>query len=435
MSKPGKFEQSKLTAECRITTDSSTISDVLTFYDQSQRSTGSNPEYPKGLCGSPMVASRTMSTIRKGIGKSFEQLPDGSRINNFELTGPNPHWKSDIMGVDGLVWSVDTTSDGAAPDYDRCRDIAIGKACRTANSPDWDWPQDLGELGSTVKTIVDLISAAKKPLKTLRKLEEAFVKAGGVGLKRATMKELQKLKLPEAGHLMNILQDSYLCYQYGLLPILRSIMDAQGVCKAAMNDSKWYRRTSRGSYLQRYTTRTTWSCRDSGSGYNWKGSGMFAHYQTSILRARCTVTDQFNLDLVSNMDGRMLAGLSRINIPRAAYNITMFSFVVDWFVDLSAALSQFTEVPTFVAQRLVTVSVKTETERTIFPSAYASITRGRPGEVVSVREMSFPASVERHESYVADVYPGIPSFLPRWNPKLNKRKILDLLLFFRNFVR
>lgn len=112
----------------------------------------------------------------------------------------------------------------------------------------------------------------------------------------------------------------------------------------------------------------------------------------------------------------------------------MYSFVVDWFIDISAGLSQFTEVPAFVAQRFVTVSVKSISEETVYPSIFGAHQRVDNAGILTVINCQHSASIKRTESYTADTYPGIPGHLPRWNPKLNKRKILDILLFLRNFA-
>lgn len=269
-------------------------------------------------------------------------------------------------------------------------DAVVIKALAKVKEPDWDVLTFLGELPQTVKLLV----------KTWKRLATISRRVARKAFKRE-MRRSRRKKLPyDSKRALNDFTSLWLEARYGWRPL---VYDIESMVKALNH--------KRSSGIQRRGAMLIGDCNSSPTPITYNSNSV-AYIVTKVRTG--TVTYRAKVYHQSDM------GPVGFNPVITAWELTRFSFVVDWFVNIGSWLTAIT--PRVGYNQLgISVSWKaayTETDTTV--QSPGTVAPG--GWSVAVSPQVLTRTVEK---YVRYEYTGIP--LPSIQVKLNSFKIIDLI--------
>lgn len=205
---------------------------------------------------------------------------------------------------------------------DRAQDLAVSEAWSNIQYSDILGLAALAEARSTVLGLIEVFVKVRKIFRSVKKLEKQLNFA-------KTKKELRSIQ--------KNLEDLYLNARYGLRPLYYDIM---GILRVLENKPIDDRLTFRGSQSDSYDKSDVkvYKCTrfPSGSGY---GVYMKADRKLSVtLSARAGV-------LVSQRDHSLGKRLGIDAISETLWDLTPFSFIIDWFFNVGDVILSWTPKP------------------------------------------------------------------------------------------
>lgn len=343
--------------------------------------------------------------IAKGeiINNPFEYI----RIQEFPVT-PTPISREMINDVDGLWWGTiysgtwimqsdyigdyldtATLSGNTADDL---RDQALASAYAEANSTEWALAMVAAEADKTVLSIVSILKRALKIFRAVKKLDIKYLRS------QISRKELE---------------DRYMELRYAIRPLLYDIRSAENAFNAKLTD-KPIRKTFRGKAVDQLSSNDT-IVNDGGS---WEFTVDRSYKSTLTVRAGvlCEVT-------VSRLDI-----FGRDQILETLWEITPWSFILNWFIDISTFISAWTPnagIKALASWTTIHAFHEWKNQCVNVQNTYSAW--DGPNSV------SF--SGEKSKTYLHKrrvVNPELPR-LPSTKVNLNALKLLDLAIILKNF--
>jgi hypothetical protein len=229
-----------------------------------------------------------------------------------KLVGVNPtDWQLSLLQYRASP-TGDLIPDGPEYDLGKLVSLAKLKALEQIDASPYNFMEDLAEIQSTIHLLRNPLSDAKKLARTF---EDKFYR-----LRR-------KDKLPSLVAFSN----AWLSVRYGFRPIVLSLLNAHSALDIK-TQKKPVRRVARGieyatSEVEGDVFYPFASGSNEGDSYNWN------RYDT--VRVKANIIYEAPL-MTEPLD---LLGLRGKMIPRTAYNLLAYSWVVDRFVNLGANIS------------------------------------------------------------------------------------------------
>lgn len=295
----------------------------------------------------------------------------------------------------------------ASGDFLTQGDIALTAAFAKLGKPKYELGVELGELKETLQFL-------RSPLSTLRSF-----------LTRDRSSNLRKLRwvlknkrdsgriYPSTG---KTVADTWLELRYALRPLIGSIQNALELSlKARRIDPSRIRTVGK-----KLTTSLTKSLKETGAGaiYNLQ---MVSDVKTT---ARATIRAKVYYRQISEASTSRKLGVSLVNIPEIAWELTRCSFIADWFVNLGDYIASFRITPELQILGS-TVSYRLSLEHS------KEITSCDPVSGATFSELDLGGkTTATTQSYDRVVTGKFPPGLPHWrsNPSLDLPKMVDLLL-------
>lgn len=303
----------------------------------------------------------------------------------------------------------------------------ISYVTSSLNRPGKHYPITIGEFDSEVNRVkTELVKAHFDGYDALTDIAEwsSSMKTirGYLDLARHPLREMHKLsKLAKKGGLTSELSSRWMEYRYGLTPIIASI---KGLLEVA------------DSGFKGVTYKTT---RKSGSvtGTMEERDLMIPHtYENGIIMVEIRGTAKSSYS--STVD-RVINQIT-LNPIKTAWDLTRFSFIVNWFVDIESyivAKSQFFSSPgvdsVFCISTKVTKDITTllhipqqEYTQTMRPQHFMGVPQSAPIDVRLSTGGGGPIQHYLLESYNREVFQPTDVEL-RWFPQVSDLRKLDAL--------
>lgn len=321
-----------------------------------------------------------------------------------------------------LSWSNGfwCTPPDLSDDIDQATSLAVSEAWANISS---DQIYALVSLLESEKTMIGLIDSGKRMYKFLRNVKRLQLS----GLKR----QLGKLESKQAKRAwkqikdeftLDALADRYMEIRYGWRPLYFDVLGATNALKA---EFKHLRQTFRGS--EAFTSSGIASSTARHLTQPWAGGDLtLAQSWTVDVKVRAGVLCDVNL---SHMDPW---GFSKI--PESILDLCPFSFVVDWFFNISDTLSSWTPDLGFTALASWVKVQKTETLMSVLGGVTPYL---ESIAYPSARENTYTASMKEAWK-ITQTTTRTPDprrdILPSAKLRLNAAKLTDLAIMCKNLV-
>lgn len=215
--------------------------------------------------------------------------------------------------------------------------IMLQKAYSKLSEPDLDVGNIIGELSHTIRMfknpIIGIGNATRRFNRQIRKAQ----KKHGISnrLRRGNSKPGQKRPDGRGGQnqyrrFLDSAANAELTYRYGVAPLISDIEKSRSIINKLFAWRPGVRRKSAREHQERATSNVT----DGWTEWN-RCYYMFHTRQYGSSRGIAAV---YYTVLMPYGDGTTMLGLDWYQIPRLAYNLLPYTFVLDWIVDLDTWL-------------------------------------------------------------------------------------------------
>lgn len=349
-------------------------------------------------------------------------------VNGKKETVVQPQWDGFSRIGDYYNSALDSGTLRAAAYADLSVDVsdpsqqAINTAFANIDASDATALVSLAELGKTVATIKSVLYKSFKIAKAIKKLDAKALKG--------------ELSASEVA-------DAYLEYRYGIRPMIIDAEQAVKAYNASLEHSG--RRTARGSESSSDSDTVVKTSSEDYTVDEFDGSSLVSvtRSRSSEFRVSKSVTVSSRATVLYNLEPISLPALKVwgfYDIPLAMWELVPFSFMINWFVDVSTALAAWTpkigvrELGSCVTTTTETVVQEEYTHRPYYHSGSwcGTFSDGHTIGETLIGEYEYPTISRLTTSREVVRAPGISPGLPQIDVNLNFLKVLDMALIARN---
>jgi len=356
-----------------------TTSDAA-FTDFKQITDNVTPNFYKRLHSGEFLPVNTMAltetkltSFRPLVASMIKHVTPPSGVNSYSGTH--------------TVILADSALSVPAPDAAMYDNVVI-KALASAKTADWDVLTFVGEFHDTVSLLKT----------TMERLFSFSYKLAGIA-KRREIKRSRRRKLPYSlRQAIRNFNQLWLEGRYGWRPL---VYDIQSILKALREKSNNPMARKSATIVQDISAARS------------------AEFHNTDVKYICTTTRTGTCTYHAVVFYKDMMGHIGANPVITAYELTRFSFVVDWFIDINSWLHAilpregYTELGVSVSAKQDYSDILEETVEEV------------PGGVYAVSMSQSYRAIQHHRTYDRQAYTTIP--LPHINVNLDPLKVLDLI--------
>jgi len=272
---------------------------------------------------------------------------------------------------------------------------------------------DIAESGKTRTMLMSAYKAMVKVLDGARKLRRAAKTLDSqrlLALQKLNKKGFDLRKVPKQ------LGNAWLAYTYGIKPAVQSVY---GAAELLIKPSKSGLKVLVGKG----------SGNDSVKKTNTGPNGFDTEVRTTKVDARCTIAGRFDFkpSIVSQ-----LAGFTSLNPVSIAWELTPYSFVVDWFIDIGGYLRAAESV--FIYGDNFVNGYMSETARTEWTGSLQGMQTRTDGSGTIDIVSGFAGGTETQKKRTVLTALPFPDF-PPFNPRLGSSRLISAAALLGQFLK
>lgn len=230
--------------------------------------------------------------------------------------------------------------------------------------------------------------------------------------------------LPEA---TSLFLDCWMTWRYGIMTILYSVRDAHKAMGDIQNKKLTYSYRA-SAYGQTETTLTVES-------QNVRVQGRMTERRITNYSARCTITDRIILDAEGIPYGSIHYASLR-SVPKTLWDITKWSWVIDWFCNTGAKVASLTGTPSSVSERIVTIAEKQITSSSGLVGSLSRSESVNGGYYTSQLDgkLDSKGEITTEKIYDRKVSFETPSVNLMFDPYINMKRLIDAAALLKNLL-
>lgn len=306
------------------------------------------------------------------------------------------------------------------PDRPYSKGSLRAEALASANEGTWNISQSAAELGETAVLIATLLKGARQPLRTLVDL------ATQVGRKR----QLDMIGQYSVRQLFDDASAGWLTWRYGVRPLISDIKSAVAAYNAKRKLVYRHSKRPTASYSHAYALPLKLTTRGDRPETFSVGDSLLDQTE----RARYVVTTDYEYESMGILLREDLGLLGVEDAVKVAWELVPFSFVLDWFINVSQWLNAIDD-PVGMTERVQTYSIKTREFSKVrcAPVSYNEYWQnGAERWSITISGFSFQTT---RQWFQRDVDLPTDILRPEWGSGVNLVRGLDLASFFLQLSR
>lgn len=309
---------------------------------------------------------------------------------------------------------------------------AVSRCVEEANSATYNIFEDIAEASETVELFVTALKALRNPVKTLGSQVDAyrrFLRRNGVPQGNPFSSILTRKALgANLDVALGLFSEAWMTYRYGVMPILYSIRDAHKVMKEVTEKKFTY--TYRATQSDTVIRHRKWD-----APYPEVSSNL-SEEEIHVVSVTCTIVDRLIISQQHISPSAIHYGLLK-SVPKTLWDITRWSWVVDWVCNAGGVVASWTGTPSSVSERVTHVSTRSLlTQSGIVGSA--SLTRDISDSVYLGKlsaTWSCTGDKRTTQTYSRKVLFGTPAVSLQFDPYYNMNRLLDSIAILNSIAK
>lgn len=230
--------------------------------------------------------------------------------------------------------------------------------------------------------------------------------------------------LPEA---TSLFLDCWMTWRYGIMTILYSVRDAHKAI-GEIQQKKFTYSYRASAYGQTELTFTVTS-------QNIEVQGKLTERRITTYSARCTITDRIILDAEGIPYGSIHYASLR-SVPKTLWDISKWSWVIDWFCNTGAKVASLTGTPSSVSERIVTIAEKQVTSSSGLVGSLSREVTYDGGYYTSQisGKLDSKGEITTEKIYDRKVSFDTPSVNLMFDPYINMKRLIDAAALLKNLL-
>lgn len=168
---------------------------------------------------------------------------------------------------------------------------------------------------------------------------------------------------------------------------------------------------------------------------NIEVQGKLTERRITTYSARCTITDRIILDAEGIPYGSIHYASLR-SVPKTLWDISKWSWVIDWFCNTGAKVASLTGTPSSVSERIVTIAEKQVTSSSGLVGSLSRETTYNAGWYTSEvsGKLDSKGEITTEKIYDRKVTFDTPPVNLMFDPYINMKRLIDAAALLKNLL-